>query len=196
VIDELNRTLRGIIRVATGLAADAVRPADQHGPTGDAVAEFATVRIMSMEPVGASSNLSYAADASPTATVVTENIDTVYRAVVSVNFFKGPAKDAAGVPKYSNAAFERAVLLPRLLHQASAVLAMQQAGIAFMSASLPRNLTRAVDNVNESRGQIDLTFSVANRQSQSVPTIEHVNLGLQIEWSQDDIEQRDIEVTP
>lgn len=192
MIDQANKAIRTVIRTAMGMPANSVRPADQDGPTGPADAEFATVKIISARDAGEPSvGQATIVDDDDNVTQTTEVTKIV---VASVNFYKAPPKDATGQPRYSNAAFDRAANIVQRLNRASAILAMQQAGLGLISASPPRNLTGAVDSVHESRGQIDLTFSFVHAESETVPAITNAEVGLQVEWSPDRIEQRTLEV--
>lgn len=192
MIDEANKAIRTIIRTAMGMAEHSVAPADQDSPTGAADAEFARVKIIASRDAGMPSVRT--APIGGNDDDVTESVETVKIVVASVNFYKAPPKDATGQPRYSNAAFDKASNLVARLHTAAAILAMQKAGLGFISASEPRNLTGDVDSVHESRGQIDVTFSFVHRESTVIPAITSAGLGLQVEWSPDRIEQRTLEV--
>lgn len=192
MIDEVNKAIRTVIRTAMGMAANTVRPADQDGPTGPADAQFATVKIISCRDAGqpSVSHATIVADDDD----VSQTTEVTKIVVASVNFYKAPPKDSTGQPRYSNAAFDKAATLVQRLNRQTAILAMQQAGLGLISASEPRNLTQAVDSVHESRGQIDLTFSFVHAETETVPAITTAELGLQVEWSPDRIEQRTLEV--
>lgn len=88
-----------------------------------------------------------------------------------------PVNNRAGIARYSNAAFDRAARLPQRLWLASSQSLLHELGLAFVSASTPRNLAALVDGTTwESRGQIDLTFAVVARESEAVETILTVPL--------------------
>lgn len=90
---------------------------------------------------------------------------TIGGGAISVN-------NRAGIARYGNAAFDRASRIGHRLRLASAVALMNVLGLAFVSASKPRNLTALVDGDTwESRGQVDLTFTVVARESETVQTV-------------------------
>jgi hypothetical protein len=195
VIDEIARTLRGIIRVAMGMPANSVRPARQPGPTGDGDDMFATVEVVRAEDVGHPTKTTEDVYVGDVYQHTLQHVDMTKQIYVEVNFFKGAAKDATGQQVRSSIAFERACLIEQRLRLESANLALQQAGLGFLRATNPLDLTESVDHVYESRGRIELTFSLVHRETEQLPTIESAELGLQVEWSPETIEQRTIEVT-
>jgi len=87
-----------------------------------------------------------------------------------------PVNNRAGIARYSNAAVDRAARLPQKLWSSAAVALMNQLGLAFVGASTVRNLTALEDGTWESRGQIDLTFTVVNRETSTVETVLTVPL--------------------
>jgi hypothetical protein len=95
---------------------------------------------------------------------------TIAGGAISVN-------NRAGIARYSNAAFDRASRIAQRLRMPSSVALMNALGLSFVSPSRPRNLAALVDgDVWESRGQVDLTFTVVNRESETVQTILTVPL--------------------
>jgi hypothetical protein len=92
-----------------------------------------------------------------------------------------PVNNRAGLARYSNAAVDRASLLPQKLWASAAVSLMHELGLAFLGASNVRNLTTFEDGAWESRGQIDLTFAVVNREAAAVQVIERVPLTTQFQ---------------
>jgi hypothetical protein len=87
-----------------------------------------------------------------------------------------PVNNRAGIARYSNAAFDRASRLPQRLWLNAALLT--SLGLKFQGASPVRNLTALVDGTWESRGQVDLTFAVVNRETAVIQTILSVPLTL------------------
>jgi len=95
---------------------------------------------------------------------------TIGGGAISVN-------NRAGIARYSNAAFDRAARLVQRLRLSQYVATMNAMGLAFVSASKPRNLTALVDGDTwESRGQVDLTFTVIARETATVQTVLTVPL--------------------
>ncbi len=90
---------------------------------------------------------------------------TIGGGAISVN-------NRAGIARYSNAAFDRAARLAQRLRRSSGLALMNSLGLSFVGASKPRNLTSLEDGDTwESRGQVDLTFTVVNRESETVQTV-------------------------
>lgn len=190
MIDDLNRDVRRLVRVVMGMPENSVRPADQIIPAGSQVAEFATVKVLAVPDAGWGS-VSLETDGG----VTTENVDVLKRATVSVQFFRGPAKDRAGLAKYTNAALDRATRLVQRLQLSSSVDLMNELGLGFLSASAPRNLTAVVDANYESRAQVDIVFDFANRESATVPTILSVPVSISVQDPDGTEQTRTFEVT-
>lgn len=90
---------------------------------------------------------------------------TIAGGAISVN-------NRAGIARYSNAAFDRAARLEHRLRLSSSKALLRQLGLGFVNASPPRNLAALVDGDTwESRGQVDLTFTVVAREAEAVETI-------------------------
>jgi hypothetical protein len=112
---------------------------------------------------------------APTAAGTPTNVSAVLGLTLSSGALD--VNNRAGIARYSNAAVDRAARLPQRLRMSSAITLMQQLGLAFVSASSPRNLTAIIDGDTwESRGQVDLTFAAVNRESEAVETILTVPL--------------------
>ncbi len=167
MIDTLNLAVRQLVRAAMAMPAKSVRPADQIAPVGGQTAPFATVKIISCEGVGWA-DVSLEDDGAGGTNEVLQLPD---RFVASVNFYGSAAKDAAGIARYSNEAFDRASRLSQILQLSANADRMRQIGIGFMGASQARNLSALADATWSSRGQVDLTFSVVNREIASIETI-------------------------
>ena len=103
--------------------------------------------------------------------------------------------NAAGIARYSNAAVDRAARLPQRLWSSSAVALMNQLGLAFQGASQVRNLTALEGGTWESRGQVDLTFAVVNREASTIETILSVPLTTKSQSPGGDITTNTTEVT-
>jgi len=107
----------------------------------------------------------------PTAVTLPPTVDV--SAVLGLTVAGGalPVNNRAGIARYGNAAVDRASRLPQKLWMESARSLMHALGLAFVSASPVRNLTAFEDGAWESRGQVDLTFTAVNRESETVETI-------------------------
>lgn len=167
MIEDVTRIVCGLVRVVMGMGANTVRPADQIMPSGGQVAQFATVKIISAHDSGRAIRSLVATSPS----VTTENTDAVKIVVASVQFFRAPNADAAGIVRYSRAAFDRAARLRQRLQMSASVALMRSLGLGLLGAGEARDLTALADDTYESRGQIDLTFNVVNRESAVVQTI-------------------------
>lgn len=174
MIDTMNLAVRLLVRNVLGMPLKSVRPADQIAPTGGQTEPFATVKIISCDGIG-SSDYTYEDDG---AGGTNEVLQLPQRFVASVNFYGSTAKDPVGIAKYSNEAFDRAARLVQLLEKTSSVILMQQMGLGFLSASPARNLSGLADATWQSRGQIDLTFNVINREMESIGLIESVEIDI------------------
>lgn len=190
MIDDLNYCVRQLVRRVMAMPDNSVRPAGQIAPTGTQVAQFATVDILEAPEVGSTDRSLVTVD-----DVTNEALDSLYRFTVSVNFYKGTAADAAGIAQYNNTAFDLASRLPQRLELSESILLMQQLGIQWIGASKPRNLRRLIDATWEGRGQIDLYFTVVNRELAPIGTFESVDVGLNVQEPDGTIQHRDIEVT-
>lgn len=188
MIEDVTRIVCGLVRVVMGMPANAVRPADQIMPSGGQVAQFATVKIISISDSGRASSSLVAT--SPT--VTTEVTDAVKIVVASVQFFRSAAADAAGIARYSRAAFDRAARLRQRLQMSAYVALMRALGLGLLQVGAARDLTALADDTYESRGQIDLTFSFVNRESAVIQTILTAPVTLSLQPGQ----TRAFEVTP
>jgi hypothetical protein len=178
--------LRDVVRLALGMAANTVRPANQANPVGPADEEFATLLITSVQASPDPVVREIAVTAQPT--LMDFTLDDVQTLQCSVQFFKSRGAnstngmDTAGLPKYSSVAFDRAVRLPQRLLLPDSIERLFRYGIGFIDASAPKNLTAIVDALYESRGQIDLTFAVVNRETLRISIYDHVPIELRVAW--------------
>jgi hypothetical protein len=106
-----------------------------------------------------------------------------------------PVNNRAGIARYGNAAVDRAARLPHKLWGSAAVALMNRYGLAFLGASPVRNLTALEDGTWESRGQVDLTFSVVSRETAAVETILTVPLTTNSQAPGADVRTTTTEVT-
>lgn len=166
-IDDIATAIRYLIRRAMGMPDNSVRPSGQSAPAGSQVAEMAIVEITDAEDVG------FAADGvEPDGSggfLATSEVPE--RITASVNFFKSPTRDAAGLATYSNAAYDRARRLNQVLQLPANVQLTAILGLGYLGAGKPHNLRALADQTWESRGHVDLYFNVINRETSPVATI-------------------------
>lgn len=154
-IDDINKTIRTLVRETLGMPENSVRKAKQTAPTGKQTDQFATVLITLVDPVGQDDRILEAEDAQ--SLNVTEIIIGQRRLVASVQFFRGDA-------------YTKACRLQTLISLSSVVAKAQMAGIGSITASAAKNLTAVIDAGWEERAQIDLEFYLVAREIQSIPT--------------------------
>lgn len=172
MIDTLNLVVRQLVRAVLGMPSGSVRPADQIAPAGGQTAAYATVKIISCEGVGWAETRVV----SDGAGAYNEELQLPERFTASVNFYGTSAADAAHVALFSNEAFDRASTLMLRLQRSRSVALMAQIGIGLLRGSQARNLAGIGDTIWQSRGQVDLTFNVVNRDITPIGTIESVPL--------------------
>lgn len=172
--DAINLAVRDLVRAVMGMPNGSVRPADQMAPAGGQATEIATVKIVSTSEIGHAA-LTQADAGDDTSTASVDQLDEV---VASVQFYRSPAKDAAGKATYSNAAFDRAKRLGARLQLPSSVTLMNDAGLGLLRVGPARNLAALADSIWESRGQIDLTFNVSTIETEAVVTVTDVPVGI------------------
>jgi hypothetical protein len=165
--DAVNIMIRSLIRTALAMPADSVRPANQEAPTGLNSQQFATVLISSLVPLvdSAMGAVKRVINEVLPSTNISETVIVQYKAMVSVQFFKGDALD-------------KARRLAVLLASSSMAESMQKLGIGLVSVSAVRDLTGLVDTLWELRGQLDIVFIILAKEILSVPTYNR--FGLQI----------------
>lgn len=190
MIEDVTRIICGLVRTVMEMPANSVRPSDQKAPTGGQTKEFATVKIISARLAGhpGSSYVNAGDD-------LTERVDAVHVMSVSVQFFRSPQADAAGLAKYSRAAFDKAVRLRQRLHMAAHVELMRTLGLGLLDVGEARDLTTVVDASYESRGQIDLTFNVVHRETAAIKSIATVPVDLAVQPPDGPEQTRAFEVT-
>lgn len=167
MIREIGRAVREAIRVALALPANSVIPANQASPTRGATYEFVKVQLMSVTDDGTPSLI--VEDIGPDTTV--EHSDVLKVVIASVNFYKGTTEDAAGISSDQMTAFDKAARIEQILRGSRMARALALLNLGFVGASPARDLTALVANAWESRGQVDLTFTVGHRVTEAAPTI-------------------------
>ena len=158
-VDALNDSLRGLFRTLMAWPAHSFRPANQIAPTGTPADVFATVLIASLIPVvdpvlGATAEWK---DVPPPSTDVEEKVFVHYRALVSVNFFRGDA-------------MMNASRLAVRLQSTGALESMYKMDLGLISCSAVRNLAGIDEAIWESRAQLDVTFAVLAYEALTVAT--------------------------
>lgn len=192
--DDIGQAVRSLVRVVMGMPDDSVRPADQLAPAGAQTAEMATVKIITSEDVG---RVARAVESDPEDEDASiEALEVPMRFVASVQFFRGPTKDATGAAKYSTAAFNRAIELGQRLQLSSSVETMARMNLCLNDIGGARNLADLADANWESRGHVDLTFTVIKRITAPIQTITTVPVTVALQDGEDgEIETRTFEVT-
>jgi hypothetical protein len=191
-IDDVNLAVRNLVRFVLGMPDGSVRPADQIGPAGSQAEERATVKIISMDDLGV--NETY--DAIPNVTTaVNYDLQAPSVFVASINFYRGSTKDGGGIATYTNAAFDRASRLGRLLWATPNSEVMQTMGLGLLNVGVARNLTGVADATQENRGQVDVTFAIVNQELFQVATIASAEINVTAQMANGP-EQLTIEVGP
>jgi len=177
-VDAVNFLIRNVVRQALDMPANSVRPANQSYPVGKADEEFATVLLKSSEDSGwPDVVLSDNEDGT-----VEYALDNIVTFTASIQFFKSAeTTDAAGIPKYSSKAFDRAIRLCTRLQLPTIDELLYNYGLGFVSHTNPQNLTAEMDTMWESRGAVDITFGVANRETATAAIYEVSNINLWFE---------------
>jgi hypothetical protein len=149
----LNRDIRKVITLCTGLAPAEVRPANQlGGATGD---RWATVLILAQKSAGDVHTWANVPN-SPTKQV-TETADVHVAITVSVQFFRQGALTSA------NKLRDRITLT-------SALQLMQSLGLGFIRCSVPKDLSAVVNANWEERAVCELDFYVVSTEVENVDT--------------------------
>lgn len=170
MIGDIAQSIRQVVRVAMGMGANSVRPADTLAGSGTQIQHMATVQILSAPDLGWPAIGGENVDDTPES-AVTQTVDQLKQIVASVNFFRGGNADAAGLASYTTRAVDDAARLPQLLYLAPNAELLASLGLSFVDAKPPRDLTALKSENWESRGQVELTFYVINRESAVVGSI-------------------------
>jgi len=150
---ELNRAIRQIVRLCTGIAEPDVRPANQDAP---AEGDFATVLIMDSNATGHDDDTWANIDGDPD-DKVRETLRGQRTAVASIQFFRENARDLAEK-------FKTRIAMHDALYK------MQELGIGFISATPVRNPSAVVNSAWEGRAQLDMVFSYVSTETADVPS--------------------------
>lgn len=150
---ELNRAIRALVRLCTGIADKDVRPANQDAP---AKGNFATVLIMDSMAAGHDDD-TWADVAGDPDDKVRETLRGQRTSVASIQFFREGARDLAEK-------FRTRVALHDALY------ALQESGIGFISVTPVRNLSAVVNSAWEDRAQLDMVFSYISTETVDIPS--------------------------
>jgi hypothetical protein len=191
--DDLNLAVRNLVRFVLGMPDGSVRPANQTAPAGGQTKEIATVLIMDVEDVGWAASTTEIDENDPTLRNEALEVPQVFTA--SIQFFRSPNADAAGIAKQSTAAFDRARRLPMLLESQKNTVVMATMGLGFESASTPRDLTKLADAIWESRGSVDIRFTVIDREIFRINTMTSVPLTTELQGPGGTVQTTTIEVS-
>lgn len=190
MIADVAQSIRQVVRTAMGMPANSVRPVDTLAGAGTQIQHLATVQILSAPDLGWPAVGGENVDGTP-GSAVTQTVDQTKQIVASVNFFRGGKADAAGVASYTTKAVDDAARLPQLLRLSPNVEMLASLGLTFVNAKPARDLTSLKGELWESRGQVELTLYVINRESAVVGSIGSGSVSLTV-----DSNTKTIEVTP
>lgn len=168
---DVAQSIRTVIRIALNMPADSVGPAKQtFAGAGTETLHMATVEIQDAPDIGEPAKTYANVDNTPTSQV-TENVDQLKEITASVNFYRGGKADGAGLSQWTLRAMDDASRIEQLLKLTSNSQLLLSLGLTFVKASKPRDLTALVGTRWKSRGQVDLTFYVVNRESDTIQSI-------------------------
>jgi hypothetical protein len=163
-LDEINTTLRNIIRTELGLPEHYVMPANTNHPTGDQ--PFATVLVTSTDSVGWDDvNIKNAESLT-----VTETAQGLRILTVSVQFFRTGALTLA----------ER---LRGRLQLNSAYEKFAVNGLGLLNKSAVRVLSAVPNTFWEERAQIDLSISIVAKEVNMINTYGEFPISISTESS-------------
>jgi hypothetical protein len=166
-VDACSYLVRRLVQAAYNMPDNSVRPADQGYPTGNAVTEFATVKIIS-GPAGdfGTSSVGYEDDPSTGSTKVFENIENTYAFTASIQFFRHALpKDGANLPTFGLSAVDKAARLDSRLSSSSMMELMERMGLGLEDSGAPVDVGAIVGGATwEDRGGVSMTFTIVNRE--------------------------------
>ncbi len=187
MIADVAQIIRQVIRAALAMPANSVVPEDQLGGAGTEVQHMATVKIVEAPNIGWPSFEYANTDGTPTSTV-TEDVDQLKKVMASVNFYRGGAADSAGLAQWTLRAVDDAARIGQLLRLFSNSSLLLGLGLTFVNSSQERDLTRLVGSRWKSRGQVDLTFYVVNRESDQINSIGSGTVNVKVDGQSKTIE--------
>ena len=170
--DRMGDAIASLIALACDMDTSKVRPENQNGPTGNVGESFATYRIIATdEEAVRESSIEIQDDGTELEVITQHQVVTV-----SFNFYRGknPKTDGAGLPAFTTSGFDMAKRLPLRMQLNGVVEARRDLGIGYRGAGRPRDLTSIVDAHWESRGQVDLYFTVVAQENGPISTFQAV----------------------
>lgn len=170
MIADIAQSIRQVIRVAMGMPADSVRPAKQIAGAGTQIQHLASVEIISAPDLGWPAVTYENADDTETSPV-NENVDQLKQIVASVNFYRGGNADSAGMAEWTLRAMDDASRVGQRIGMTANMELMHSLGLYFIDAGPARDLTGIENSTWKSRGQVDLTFNVVNRETSQLPSV-------------------------
>lgn len=170
MIADIAQSIREVVRVAMGMAADSVRPEGQLSGDGTQVQRVATVKIIEALDVGWPALTRENVD-NTAASAVTENVDQLKKIVASVNFYRGGNADKSGMAAWTLRAMDDASRVGQRLRMSPTFDLVHSLGLVFVEAGKPRDLTGLQGGIWKSRGQVELSFYIVNRESSQVPSV-------------------------
>ena len=193
-MDRMARAVRELIRLAMGMPAGSVRPANQVAPRGKTSEGFATVLLMETEDAGWTES---AIDGSVGSQA--ETITVPVYVTASVQFFRGtsPPTDEASNATFAAGGYDQAVRLERRLQLVQVREIMRGMRIGLIGANRPRDLSGLSNGQWESRGQVDLYFQVIASENAAIETFGEVGeINITVETPAGAQHSETIEVNP
>lgn len=162
--EEIERSIRRIVRTLMGWPEDSIRKANQNAPTGSKSEPFATV-LTTLLPAH-QWGVNQITDLDDTQ--VKESVAGTYRLSCSIQFFR---KDA----------YRNTVRLRTLLQTSKALELFRAARLGLVSYGPARNLSETVNTLWEERGQIDVDFYIVLGEVAVLPTYNRFVIGVTTE---------------
>lgn len=163
-LEEIERSVRRIVRTLMAWPEDSVRKANQNAPTGGKSEPFATVLVTLLPATQWGVNqLKNDGEVN-----VKETVAGTYRLSCSVQFFRENA-------------YRNAVRLRTLLQTSPAQALFKEARLGLVSYSAARNLSETVNTLWEERGQIDVDFYAILGEVAVLPTYNRFVIGVTTE---------------
>ena len=147
----INRKIRKVVALASGIAAVNVRPANQDAPLPKEL--WSTVLITSELATGTDA-ITYTE--APDDEVI-ETVDGMRECTASIQFFRAGA-------------FAAAKRLRARIKLSNAIEIMQAEGIGFVSITDVRDISGVYGSTNEERAQVELVFNAIDSESLNIKT--------------------------
>ena len=180
MIADIAQSIRELVRASLGMPANSVKPENQLSGDGTQVQQIATVKIIRTTDLGWPAITTENVDGTG-ASPVNENVDQLKQIVASVNFYRGGNADAAGIAAWTLRAVDDAARIGQRLRMDASMTLAQSLGLVFIGAGEARDLTMLENRLWKSRGQVDLTFNVVNRESSQIPSVGSGSVGLTVD---------------